>query len=480
VNLFFALAIPTLAGFLLAAWFLSEDKEFSFFDKLFLGYGLGLGFLSYTMFVIGVFGPPYTIFTITSVQVFFTIILLYLMYRNRGIKDVVFPGGLRTAGNEAVKGVGGWKLYLSAFLAVWLFLKIGIVSYECMVRPMYALDTWANWSSGAKFFFFEKGLVLDQADEHFFGRGYRAFLGHPLHTPLLQVWISLWQGEFHDAYAKAWSAFYFISLLGIFFLAVKRETDWFYGFVSVFFLSSVPLLVFHGIEGYADLPLAYYGLASAVCLWKYLNSGKNGYISLCGIFIAFACFTKNEGLLFFLAIAAALTLFIFFEKKRALPTFAHFLLPFVVLVGPWFLFKFINGLGFGHSGVGSAMVWFSDPKFGQETPRGIRPEILFIAFKEIFFKANFNLIIPFWLFVSVVGVKTIMRTNIKYLFVVILAVMAMFIFIYLLLEVTTVVELTGFNRNALTYVSIIFFASALLTGRIWHHCEKELSEDSRE
>jgi hypothetical protein len=475
VNLFFALAIPTLVGFLFAAWFLSEDREFGFFHKLFFGYGLGLGFLSYSMFILGVFGPPYTIFTITSVQVLFSIILVYLIYRGVGIKEAVFREGLWTAGYEAVKGLGGWKLYLSAFLAAWLFLKIGIVLYECMVRPMFAWDTWTNWSAGAKLFFFEKGLILDQTDEYFFGTGYRAFLGHPLHTPLLQVWISLWQGEFHDAYVKAWSAFYFTSLLGIFFLAVKREAGWFYGLVSVFFLSSMPLLTYHGIEGYADLPLAFYGLASALCLWKYLGSGKNRYISLCGIFIAFACFTKNEGLLFFLAIVMALCLFIVVEKKRALPIFGYFLLPFIVFAGPWFLFKFINGLGFGHSGAASAMVWFSDPTFGQETPRGVRPEIFSVAFKELFFKANFNLIIPFWLFVSVAGVKTIMRTNIKYLFVVILAVMAMFIFLYFTLEVTAVTELTGFNRNTLTYVPIIFFASALLAGRIWPHRGKGTS-----
>jgi hypothetical protein len=391
------------------------------------------------------------------------------MYRNRGIKDIVFPGGLRTAGNEAVKGVGGWKLYLSAFLAVWLFLKIGIVSYECLIRPMYAWDTWANWSAGAKLFFFEKGLVLDQADEHFFGTGYRAFLGYPLHTPLLQVWISLWQGEFHEAYAKAWSAFYFISLLGVFFLAVNRESTWFYGLVAVFFLATVPLLTNHGTEGYSDLPLSYYGLASTVCFWRYLSTAKKGPLILSGILLAMGSTTKDEGLFFFVAVGVALFLFSIFEKRRLLSAFTCFLLPFLFVSGPWFLFKALYGLGFGHGDLvagitGSKIYW----------------EVLGSVFKVTFFEANFNLIFPFWLVLTVLGFRTVMTTNIKYLFFIIVMVMGMFIFIYLRIDQNIVFEETAFHRNTLTYVPIIFFASALLVGRIWHHCERELSEDSRE
>jgi 4-amino-4-deoxy-L-arabinose transferase-like glycosyltransferase len=230
------------------------------------------------------------------------------------------------------------------------------------------------------------------------------------------------------------------------------------------------------MEGYADLTLSYYSLVATVCLWRYLGSGKNVYLSLCGILVAMGCFTKNEGLFFFLALLAALYLFILFEKKRALPAFVYFLLPFLVVAGPWLFFKFSSGLGFGHSGAESALKWLSDPRFGQGAQNRVHWEIFGAAFNELFFKANFNLIIPFWLFVSVVGVRTIIRTNIKYLFVVMLAVMAMFIFVYLTLEVTTVTKGTGIHRNTLTYVPIIFFTSAVLVGRIWPPSAKGFAE----
>jgi hypothetical protein len=440
VNLFFALAIPTLAGFLFAAWFLSEDREFGFFDKLFFGYGLGLGFLSFSMFILGLLRVPYSILSITSVMLIFCGALFYLMGRSgKGLKQSL---GWRTWNFHAT-GFHGWRLYISILLGVWIFLKAGLVTHECLIRPMYAWDTWANWSAGAKLFFFEKGLVLDQTDEHFFGKGYRNIIWYPLHSPLLQVWISLWQGEFHEAYAKAWSAFYFISLLGVFFLAVNRESTWFYGLVAVFFLATAPLLTYHGIEGYSDLPLSYYGLASTVCFWRYLSAAKKGPLIFSGIFLAMGATTKDEGLFFFVAMGVALFLFLILEKRRVLSAFTCFLLPFFLVSGPWFLFKALYGLGFGH---GNLMAGITGGK--------IHWEILGVVFNEIFFKANFNLIFPFWLVLTVLGFRTIMMTNIKYLFFVIVAVMGMYVYIYLKIEPIMVTKVWSIHRNTLTYLPV--------------------------
>jgi hypothetical protein len=478
VSLFVSLSIPVAVGYLLASWFLSDDAEVGVFERLFLGYGLGLGLLSLEMLVLGLLGVPYTIFSITAVQFLFSLVLVYLMYRGGGVKEALFSGGIGTGGRGAANLKSGWKLYLSLFLVIWVFFKMGLVVQESIVRPMYAWDTWANWSAGAKLFFYEKGLVLDTADENFFGKGYRVFLGHPLNTPLLQVWIALWEGAFHEAHVKAWAAFYYISLMGILFLAVTRDSNPFYGIISVFFLSTVPILTFHGMEGYADLPLSYYGLAATVCLWRYMGTEKRGYLIVSGALLGAGCFTKNEGLLFFLAILAVLCLFIVLERKKPLPAVFSFLIAFLVMAGPWFLFKALGGFGFGHGGEQSAMTWFGDPKVSAGVARGIHWDVIAVALKEIFFKANFNLIFPFWIVLTGFALKTVFRTNLKYLYIVILALMAMFMFIYLIFESTAVTEITGLHRNTLTYVPIIFFASAVLAARIWPpRVESPLTED---
>jgi hypothetical protein len=124
-------------------------------------------------------------------------------------------------------------------------------------------------------------------------------------------------------------------------------------------------------------------------------------------------------------------------------------------------------LGFGHSGAYSGFSWLSDPKFKHDAPRGVHWEIFPLVLREIFFKANFSLLFPFWIAVTVMGFKEIMRSKIKYLYFIAVSVIAMFIFVYLTLEVTAVTETTGIQRNFLTLAPIIFFISACLTFRLW-------------
>jgi hypothetical protein len=143
-------------------------------------------------------------------------------------------------------------------------------------------------------------------------------------------------------------------------------------------------------------------------------------------------------------------------EKRSLSALVWFLLPFLFVSGPWFLFKALYGFGFGHGNLQSAIA-------GSK----IHWAVLGVVFKKIFFEANFNLIFPFWLVLTVVGFRTVLLTNIKYLFFIIGTVMGMFIFIYLKVEHNINPELTAIHRNTLTYIPIIFFASAVVLTRLW-------------
>ena len=57
-------------------------------------------------------------------------------------------------------------------LTAWILAKVLFVLYEGFFLPENTSDSWEHWSSGAKFFYYEKGLALDPANEHFFGAGY--------------------------------------------------------------------------------------------------------------------------------------------------------------------------------------------------------------------------------------------------------------------------------------------------------------------
>ncbi|MBI5893616.1 MAG: glycosyltransferase family 39 protein, partial [Deltaproteobacteria bacterium] len=296
LRLLFALFLPTLVGFLFASWLLKNDEEMTIFDRIFFGYGLGLGFISYSMFILGISGIKYTLLNVIFSQVLFIVgISALFVYSGTPFSNIF---GYKTKLKTLTNGMNKWKYFGIGLIALWILFKVSFVLYEGLNRPIYSWDVWANWAAGAKFIFYEKGLNLDLDSEFFFGKWYRAFLGHPLHNPLLQVWVSLCLGEFHEIYAKAWTPFYFISLLGIFFFAVKRDTSLWTALIATLLLSSAPLLTYHATDAYSDLPMGYYALAGVITLWRYIKTGNRNLLFLSGVFIGIGVFTKNEGVFF--------------------------------------------------------------------------------------------------------------------------------------------------------------------------------------
>lgn len=453
VLLIFAISIPLLTGYLITAWLTTGEREGGVLERLSLGYGLGSGVLAYLMFVLGLLRVPYSVLSVTLPMAALSALFAALILKKGG-------GFLRTA-RLGPSGLSGVRLIFSAMLIAWLLLKISFVLYENALRPIFAWDAWVHWSTGAKVFYYAKGLLLDEAGENFFGKTYR-FMGHPIHSPLLQVWQALWLGSFDEALVKTWSALYFIAMLGIVYFAVRREGGVFPALVSAFFLSSLPLLSWHATESYSDLVLGYYALAATAAVWRYMRGANKGYLVLAGLFLAMGSTTKNEGIFFFAAVLLALILYNILERRSYLSDALFFIIPFAVLALPWFAFKAINGLGFGHGSYGSELTWLSDPKFGAAAEKGVHWEIIPGMLRQLFMSANFNLLFAFWLFVTVFKMRTALRTEIKYVHLIAVSALAMFAFVYLVFEVTAVTETTGVNRNALTYAPIFLLSSALL------------------
>lgn len=443
-----ATMLPWLAGFLL----LSRALRLERLEAVFLGYGAGTAILTFWMFALGWMRVPFSALSASALPVAVIIACAAFTARAGKPDKSAPPGPVLTPFRAAVVVI----------LSAWVLARAAFVFYECFNRPIYSWDAWANWSAGAKLFFYSKGMLLD-SPEYFFGNGYRPFLGHPVHTVLLQVWHSLLLGEFHEVYAKSWSFFYYTSLLGLFFTAIRREFSWYPALIALFSLSSMPLLTYHGQDAYADLPLAYIAFSAVYCFWRYIKERDVKYLALAGALAGSGVFIKNEGAFIILALALSLLIFEKAEKGRPLRALAVFLIPVILAAGPWLAFKFMHGLGFGHTGASSGLNWLSDPKFSPEARRAIRWEVIPAALEELFLKANFGLAMPFWAVATFMWRKTLAASLLKYLYPVPLAVMGLFMFVYVTLEPTAVIEATGVNRNALMYVPVVFFISALLS-----------------
>ncbi len=461
--LIISLALPLAGGLFLVRWLLGDAGSRGWAEAFFLGMAAGPGLLSYWMFFIGLPGIPFNRLTVGLPLVFLT--LLFALLQWRAVRASKARAGRYWPG---LKGPG---LYLFIAMGLWVALKTAFVYYECLTRPIFTVDSYLNWAVSAKFFYYNAGLVLDPSNEHFFGRGYRFFMGHPLHLPLFQTWIAIALGRFHEVYVKAPAALYFTGVLGVLYCTVRREAGPLLAMATVFFMATVPIFTAHGQDAYADLPLAFFALCFVVMLWRFISEENLHALILAGILGAMAGFVKNEGLFFPLSGGMALLVFLLSRKKKVpgaqvlLPLTA-FVLPLVLLLGPWLLFKMHYGIGFGHSGATSRLDWLSDP-FYTKAARGIHWEIIGKGLYVIFFTANYNLIFPLFLFLGVLGRKTILRTELKYIYMVILLVISMFTFVYLTLEVAAVTEQTGIHRNTLTYLPIVFLATSLTIARLW-------------
>jgi 4-amino-4-deoxy-L-arabinose transferase-like glycosyltransferase len=478
VRIFMALGLPALAGSSFTLWLLRGESRVGPLDCVILGAGLGLGFLTQVMFFMGILGAPYAIHTIAPALIVVAAVFIYLYLRSgKGRRDVPMTGDAPATSGP----MGPWPC-LTALLVLWVSLKLVFVFYESFNRPIYSWDAWANWSSGAKIFYYSRGIIPDAADEFFLGGAYRPFPGHPLHNPLLQAWVSLFVGSFHEVYAKAWSFFYYAGILAVLYRAVKRYAGRPWALAAVFGLASAPLLAYHGQDAYSDLPLAFNALAAGVCLWMYLSGNGRPLVVLSGLFAGMGVFVKNEGAFFVAAIAASLVAYTASGRASrlvqrpapgpvrkvgpgAIRDVLYFILPALAAGGPWVVFKAYHGLGFGHTG--AAMRWLSDPTFAGDAPAAVRWEVMGHALMGAFMSVNHGLIIPFWLTVTLLGLKGIITTELKYLWAVILAVAGMFAFVYVTLEPASVVQGTGVHRNILTYLPLMAFSSALVAARLW-------------
>jgi hypothetical protein len=459
VMLAYAILLPTLAGFFYVAFFLPSDEKHGFFERLFLGFGIGTGIVTFEMFIIGLLKIPFSTLIISLTQVA-TIIILVLLARRSGRsfrKVFAFPSE-NSRNRPLVKANRLWSVF-AVVLSVWILARVFFVWYESFLLPVNSYDSWTHWSSGAKFIFYEKGLALDPANEYFFGRGYLKVQRYPLNVPLMQVWASLCMGEAHEVYMKVWSAFYFICIAGLLFFSVSRETSPRAALLAAFFVSSAPLLTYHAVMAYADLPLGYYALGAAICLWRYVGSvrggngrGGGGWLVLMGTFVAFGIWTKMEGLMFAVAFSAGLALLLFM-KRIPLKRFTSYLIPVIAVAVPWYIFLLTTGIEVSYG---------EEKAVEQAVAQGFHLEVLPVILKEIALSANFNIIFPFFFLLCLLGVKAISRSDLRYLLAPVFFAFALFLFLYVGTgNYIWVMKLTAINRNMLTFLPVMYFVTAL-------------------
>ncbi len=200
----------------------------------------------------------------------------------------------------------GWIIALCLVLAGTASARAFIITSA--ESPQGDFDAWARWNRNAR-------LIYRAQTDWKNAYSNLARLGHPdNHTSypmLLPTLVSRgWSYAGHEtARVPVSIAFAFTlgtALLLIFSLVFFRSS--LQGWLAGVLLLATPRLIKLGAAQYADIPLAFFFLSTAVFLFLYYRQKTEGnempsLLFLAGFTTGLACWTKNEGFLFLVGVA---------------------------------------------------------------------------------------------------------------------------------------------------------------------------------
>jgi len=318
-------SLPILTGTLIVHLLWSgKNNPIELLLKLFLGTGLGLGISSLLYFVYLIFfaGSPY--FLYVELALFFTVLAaVYLKH-----KKTTYAPAPRFRVNFLQIAI----LLIAGFISITSFL--GLVNYSRQ-RAHGDWDAWMIYNRAARFIYrgpkdwqdaFSKNMDL---------------VFHADYPPLLALNIaSRWDILNEETtYVPMFLGFLFsLASLGLCFGALASLKSLGQAGVGVILLSGVAFFLSEGGRQTADVPLAYYTLASVVFLFFYFHEKRPVLIVLAGFMAGLAAWTKNEGILFLCASAGVMFIAALWKRsfQDLLLYFAGLLLPLALL----FYFKF--------------------------------------------------------------------------------------------------------------------------------------------
>ncbi len=331
-------------------------------------------------------------------------------------------------------------------IIVLIIIQVLFISFNALARPTVTYDSVAFWAMKAKILFDENVVSFNPDSPIYLGGGYHR--NYPWHIPLMSYWLFNVLGESNDLLINLIFVSYFICLLIVCYCFIKEHISKFYSLVFVFFLSSMPLVFYHGFNAYADLTLSFYTLIFFAFLYKWFEKQDNKYLIYAGIFAGIAFFVKNEAIIYIIASLLIIALNIVISRNWQRVKHLFYYVFFIILsISPWLVFKAMHNLDLRNVKEGI----------------GFYPEILGRFFNTMFTSNSWNI----WWFVVVVSLIINFKKIIKdktqifgWLFLILS--FSGFLILYLFTEeYIFAMNSTANARNILTLIPVSVFLIAV-------------------
>lgn len=256
-------------------------------------------------------------------------------------------------------------------LLAWSALKLFAGTYDLVSVPTYWDDSFNNWNMRGKIFYESQKLLLEIPVGNGIVQSAQGVSSYPPTVPLMKTWMAVLGGSWQEPLANGVHVIWFAGLLGAFYLTVRRRVTRTAARLGLYALISLPLLLIHGSNPYADIFVAAHVLiviSTILGFEKSTDPQENAaWLRLFALGTGLLVFTKNEGLVLHAPLLGLLMLWVIVGKYRTgiidrvklrrwlgLAIFV----PLAIAV-PWLGFKWFNGLTFGNAkGIsGISLTW---------------------------------------------------------------------------------------------------------------------------
>ena len=275
--------------------FRPDPASVVFQGALSFGLGVGASSLLYFLWLLGV-GAPGKWYPFAEVLLLAALAGTWAMKIARARE----PDGAFSGRKEEKARGDVWSRTVTGHFLLILCLATAVGVLISLNRPHGNWDAWAMWNMKARFLF----LGGDRWKDLFSVVG-ELHLDYPL---LLPGWIARWwyyAGGDGVLFPAATSLLFLMATAGLLYAALASLAPGHGGILSgICLLGTAPFLR-EGASQYADVPLAFYILATIVLLLIGNRTGRGGYRVLAGISAGLAGWTKNEGAMFLLALAVS-------------------------------------------------------------------------------------------------------------------------------------------------------------------------------
>jgi len=330
-----SLLVPTILGAVILDIFFMD--RFGFWEKIFLGFGIGFGIFTLEMFYQSLFGIH---FNISTFLIFFLILAGSLLVWK---KDVFL-----SRGSFFSFKTGAAPQVVNNLLSAFLFFLIALITAKVFLETFFIAidlwDSWANWSFKAKVYFVEGIIPFDKYKLLATAWG---CWDYPHHVPLMEAWIMLFLGYWNDQLPRLIFPIFFSGLVFCSYTFFRRYVHQSAALAGVFFVVSLPALQITTIGTISEPALLFYYMVSVFFLLRWIEEGQLADFILSAVLIGLAGWTKNEGSVYFLF---NFFVVLFFLKKsncdvrHKMFQAVSYGFIFLLIAGPWWVIKMSWGL----------------------------------------------------------------------------------------------------------------------------------------